>query len=192
MSSKSHGALGDSVLAAWSTTNLTTIYLVERLPEAVWTAALPGSPRRTVRMLAGHLHNSRCMWLKTLAKPLGLKVPASVDRRRVTRAQLVAALKESGRGLGDLLALGLERGGSIPATPAYRWRNLPLDVGHVLAYFAAHEGHHRGQIVMAARQLRHRLPAEVTGGLWQWTRRVKEAGSKRALRTPRRRRRSRR
>src|SRR2546422_7416198 len=34
---------------------------------------------------------------------------------------------------------------------------------HVLAYFVAHEGHHRGQIVMLARQLGYRLPVEVTG-----------------------------
>ena len=172
------------MLSAWSTSNLTTIYLVERLPEPVWTAALPGSPRRTVRMLAGHLHNSRCMWLKTLGRPLGVKVPASVDRRLVSRARLISALKQSGRGIADLLALGLERGGTIPATSAYRWRNLPLDVGHVLAYFVAHEGHHRGQIVMVARQLGHRLPAEVAGGLWQWTRRVKDADRER--RAPRR------
>jgi uncharacterized damage-inducible protein DinB len=48
------------------------------------------------------------------------------------------------------------------------WRNLSLDVGHVLTYFVAHEAHHRGQIVMVARQAGQRLPAEVTGGLWQW------------------------
>jgi uncharacterized damage-inducible protein DinB len=173
-----------SILGAWSSSHRTTIYLVERIPDAVWSAAVPGAPRRTVRMLAGHLHNSRCMWLKALGRPLGIRVPASVDRRRVTRARLVAALRESGRGIAELLALGLERGGQIPATSAYRWRNLPLDVGHVLAYFTAHEGHHRGQIVMIARQLGHRLPAEVTGGLWQWSRRVAEA--EREPRSPRR------
>jgi uncharacterized damage-inducible protein DinB len=44
----------------------------------------------------------------------------------------------------------------------------------VLAYFVTHESHHRGQIVMVARQLGHRLPREVTNGLWQWTTRSKE------------------
>jgi uncharacterized damage-inducible protein DinB len=38
----------------------------------------------------------------------------------------------------------------------------------------AHEGHHRGQIVMLARQLGCRLPAEVTAGLWQWSKRATE------------------
>jgi uncharacterized damage-inducible protein DinB len=45
----------------------------------------------------------------------------------------------------------------------------------VLTYFVAHEAHHRGQIVMAARQLGYRLPPEVTAGLWQWRTRQRDA-----------------
>jgi uncharacterized damage-inducible protein DinB len=168
-------ALPAGILDAWSTSNRVTIFLVERLPEELWSAPLPGSPRRTVRMLAGHLHNARCMWIKTLGRPHGIAVPASVDRRRVTRPQLVRALKRSGRGIADLLNLALSKDGRIPPTPAYVWRNLPLDAAHVLSYFVAHEGHHRGQIVLAARQLGHRLPSAVTNGLWLWTKRAAES-----------------
>ena len=76
-----------------------------------------------------------------------------------------AALRTS----AALLELGIEAGGAVPPTPAYTWRNLPLDVGHVLAYFVAHEAHHRGQIVLIARQLGQRLPRAATDGLWQWS-----------------------
>jgi len=169
-------ALAQSILNAWTTNDRTTLFMVERIPAALWAAPIPGSPRRTVRMLAAHLHNSRCLWLKTLGKPHGIEVPPSVDRRRVSRAELARALKRSGRAMSRLLNLGLEHGGRIPPTPAYVWRNLPLDAGHVLAYFTAHEGHHRGQIVMVARQLGFRL-SEVTDGLWQWTARSKEKGA---------------
>ena len=167
--------LPESILSAWSTSDRVTSFLVENLPPAVWDAAIPEAPRRTVRMVAGHLHNARCSWIKTLGKPHGIEVPASVDRHRVSPSELVRALSRSGCGIASLLSLGIAHDGRIPPTSAYVWRNLPLDVGHVLAYFVAHEGHHRGQIVMVARQLGHRLPASVTNGLWHWTHRSAEA-----------------
>jgi uncharacterized damage-inducible protein DinB len=152
-----------------------TAYLIEQLPAGLWDAAVPGAPRRTVRMICGHLHNSRASWIRTLGGEHGITTPALVDRRRVTRRQLLAALPRSARGIEAILALGLAAGGVVPPSRRYVWRNLPLDVGHVLAYFVAHEGHHRGQLVLLARELGHRLPAEVTNGLWQWSTRVREA-----------------
>jgi uncharacterized damage-inducible protein DinB len=166
--------LRDSILDAWKTNNRVTIFLVEHLSAALWDAAVPGSPRRTIRMVAAHIHNARCSWIKTLGKEHGIAVPRHVDRFKVKPKDLVAALGRSGTGMLKLLEFGLHHGGRIPPTAAYVWRNLPLDVGHVLSYFVAHEGHHRGQIVMLARQLNCRLPVEVTGGLWEWRRRSRE------------------
>ena len=166
--------LNMTILPVWRTNNRITVFLFEHLPAELWATAIPGAPRRTIRMIAGHIHNSRCMWLKTLGKPHGIPVPTSVDRHRVDRRALLPALSRSAAGITHLLTLGCANGGQIPATRAYAWRNLPLDVGHVLAYFVAHEAHHRGQIVMLARQLGHRLPPAVTGGLWQWSRRAAE------------------
>lgn len=165
----------DTILAAWRTSNQVTVFLVERLPSVLWGAKVPGAPLRTIRMIAAHIHNSRCSWIRTLGRERGIAVPERVDRRRVSRRQLVSALKRSSLGIDRLLRLGLDRDGSIPIPATYVWRNLPLDVGHVLAYFVAHEGHHRGQIVLLARQLGHRLPVSTTGGLWQWTRLAREA-----------------
>jgi uncharacterized damage-inducible protein DinB len=166
--------LEEGVLSAWRTNSRVTAYLVERIPAALWDAPIPGAPRRTVRMIAGHLHNCRCSWLKTLGREHGIATPASVDRHKVARQELLSALRKSSKGIEALLELGLAAGGQVPASKAYVWRNLPLDVPHVLTYFVAHEGHHRGQIVMLARQLGHRLGSDVTGGLWDWAKRRRE------------------
>ncbi len=166
--------LRDTILSTWRTNNRVTVFLLEHLPPRLWTSTVPGASRRTIRMIAGHLHNARCMWIRTLGQELGVKVPRSVDRRRVERKELLAALERSSRGILRLLTLGCEQGGTIPAASTYVWRNLPLDVGHVLAYFVAHEAHHRGQIVLVARALGDRLPSAVTAGLWHWTRRAAE------------------
>ena len=87
--------LAVTLIDSWRTNSRVTAYLVENIPAALWDATVPGAPRRTVRMIAGHLHNARCMWIKTLGQEHGLAVPASVDRRNVTRRQLLAALKRS-------------------------------------------------------------------------------------------------
>lgn len=166
--------LRDTLLSAWKTNNRVTIYLIEHLPAELWDASLPGIPRRTIGMIAAHLHNSRCAWIKTLGKPHGINLPAKVDRLKAKSKHLVPALERSGQSMLSLLAFGCDHGGSIPPTKAYVWRNLPLDVGHVLSYFIAHEGHHRGQIVMLARQSGHRLPEDVVNGLWLWSKRSRE------------------
>jgi uncharacterized damage-inducible protein DinB len=163
-----------SILGAWRTTVTTTSFLVEHLPPAIWAAAIPGMPQRSVRAVAAHLHNARARWVRTLGSEHGIRPPTLVSRHAVSRARLLSALRTSGAAMEDVLALGLAAGGAIPPSRGYVWRNLPLDVGHVLSYFVAHEAHHRGQLVMAARQMGHRLPPAVTNGLWQWTTFVRE------------------
>ena len=174
---KSRGPLPDlqaTLLGAWRTNCRVTDFLIEHLPAALWNAAVPGVPRRTLRTIVAHLHNTRSRWLKTLGREHEITVPPLVNLRTVDRRSLLAALRRSGRGIEQLLRLGMAHGGVVPPSKGYVWRNLPLDVGHVLSYFVTHEGHHRGQVVTIARQLGHRLPAEVVNGLWQWTTRVRE------------------
>jgi len=162
------------ILDAWNTNNRVDTFLVENLPAELWAATFPATPRKTFRSIAAHIHNARCMWIRTLGQPHGIVAPANVDRNKVQRRQLVSALNRSSDAVARLLRLGCEHDGVIPASPSYVWRNLPLDVAHVLTYLIAHEAHHRGQIVMAARQLGHPLSTDITGGIWQWTRRAKE------------------
>ena len=162
---------GQRLIAAWRTNNRATTYLIEHLPLGVWSKRVPGISRLTVGMIAAHIHNSRCSWIKALGARHGVKVPRLVNLRRVRPAELVQALSRSSEGMIGLIELGISRGGRVPRAT---WQNFPTDLEHFLSYFAAHEAHHRGQLCMVVRQLGQRLPREIAAGVWQWTRRARE------------------
>jgi hypothetical protein len=111
------------------------------------------------------------MWIKMIGERHGIAVPETVDGRVVRPPELSRALARSSKGIIDLIRLGVARGGTIPSAA---WQNFPTDLVHFLNYFVAHEAHHRGQLCLLARQLGHRLPADVTAGLWQWKQRSRE------------------
>ena len=161
----------EKLIDAWLTNHHVTTFLIKNMPAELWPMNVPGVPRRTIRGIAAHIHNARCMWIKMIGERHGVAVPARVDGRKVQPSALLRALERSSRGIVDLIKLGVARGGSVPAAT---WQNFPSDLAHFLNYFVAHEAHHRGQLVMLARQLGYRLPAEVTAGLWQWKKRAKE------------------
>lgn len=167
------GGVGNKsrLVNAWRTSNRVTTYLIERLPPDLWSMSVPGAPRRTVRMVAAHLHNSRCRWIKALGGRDGIVPPPLVDLRRVSPAALLRALSRSSEGIIRLIELGAARGGTVPRST---WQNFPTDLEHFLSYFVAHEAHHRGQLVLLARQLGQPLPKDATYGLWQWTKRGRE------------------
>src|SRR5262249_41987974 len=76
----SPGTADPQLLDAWRTNNRVTIYLIERLAPELWAASLPGASRRTVGMMASHIHNARCRWIRTLGGEFGVAVPPMVDR----------------------------------------------------------------------------------------------------------------
>src|SRR5437762_9240620 len=133
-----------ALIAAWRTSHRVTVYLIENLPAELWSEKVPGSPRKTVRNLAAHIHNTRCMWIKMIGAKHGVTIPKTVDINKVRPSELAPALERSSKGIIDLIKLGVARGGDIPAAS---WQYFPTDLAHSLTYFVAHEAHHRRQSV---------------------------------------------
>ena len=119
--------LEDAVLAAWNTSSRVTEYLIEQMPAVLWSAAVPGVPSRTIRAIGAHLHNARCNWTRTLGREHGVVAPARVDHRAVTRRQLGAALRRSGRGIAA-------QGRAGGAVSVKRTADAPRCIGWVVGY----------------------------------------------------------
>lgn len=111
------------------------------------------------------------MWIKMVGKNM-FRSPSRVDLLKVTQKQLAKALNRSSEVLLKIYKSSLDNKGKLPAVPP--WMNVQPEVVHFMAYLIAHEGHHRGQLILIARQLGHHPPDEVKHGLWQWITRAKD------------------
>jgi uncharacterized damage-inducible protein DinB len=176
---QSHAALAeirDSLLETYASNDAMNQLILSHLDARAWRAQLPGQKGngRTIAAIFAHLHNGRLKWLRLSAPHL--KRPAALDPDRCTMKQAAAAHRKSNaqclRMLTDALSAKpnrrvakFVRDGWMPTWPAG---------GTMFAYMFAHEAHHRGQIMMLAHQLGHRV-LDKTAGIWQWEKMWKQA-----------------
>jgi uncharacterized damage-inducible protein DinB len=149
--------------------------VLSHLDREAWRAELPGKGKngRTIASIFAHLHNNRLSWLKNSAPHL--KCPAPLDPYRCTMKQATTAHRKSAaqclRMLTDALSLDPKR--RITKFSRGSWSQIWPAGATMFAYMFSHEAHHRGQILMLAHQLGHRLPEP---NIWQWEKLWKKAG----------------
>ena len=162
--------LGGMLIGAWRTNARATALLVRQIPAALWPQAVPGIPRRSVR---GYRRSPT-------------QQPVPLDSHARARAWRAGSRLWSARIACRGASCSPPSGAA--ATAWKRCSNSVLDswracrpraatsggtcrstYGHVLTYFAAHEGHHRGQIADDCASAGVGLHAPPSAASGQWT-----------------------
>lgn len=163
MKSKTNPA--EQIVKTWKTGNRVTVFFIENLPVKLWTEKVPGYKQKTIQMIGSHLHNCRRMWIRRTGKKFGIEPPEFVDRYHVSQSELIEALQVSSLKIIRILEEAIDQKKKPHGFP---------DITHFMTYLVAHEAHHRGQILMAARQLGYEPDDELAYGIWYWNKRAKE------------------
>ena len=168
----------DVLLETWAVNDAMNQHLLRQLDAKAWRAEVAGAvgdSGRTIAAILAHMHNCRLLWLKWNAPHL--RRPAALDPRRCTVKQAAAAHAGSAAQCLRMLADALSTGAARKVTKFARgWGRAWPAGGTMFAYIFSHEAHHRGQVLLLARQLGYRVSRESAGGIWNWDQLWKEQG----------------
>ncbi len=149
-----HGALADT----WRINNRINLRLLDALTDEQLAATI--LPRgKAVTSYFVHIHMARFYWLErrssSLAKTLK-KIPGGT----APRATLRQALIDSSKAMEEFFTEA-ERTGKINGSK--------LGPVGFLGYALAHEGHHRGQVLLHLKVARMPLDRDTGYTLWNWS-----------------------
>ena len=179
---QSHAALveiRDTLLETYAASDAMNQLIIELLDPAAWRAQPPRTKGggRTIAARFAQMHNVRLKWLKGSAPHL--KCPPPLNPHRCTMNQAASAHHKSSAQCLQMLTDALSAAPNRHVTKFYRdsWMPTWRAGGAMFSYMFAHEAHHRGQILMLAHQLGHRV-LHKSPHIWQWEKFWKEAGLK--------------
>jgi len=154
----------EELLEAWRTNQRIHRYLLDAISDEGLSATLSTRGGRDVARQFAHVHSQRARWLegkgaKDLAKPLRVFAAKETPSRK----ELVDALEASSD--------ALERYFRECASGERKIRSQKKGLVTSLAYFVAHESHHRGGILLTLKQCGEMPDRAVVYGIWDWHRR---------------------
>ena len=149
---------------AWLVCAAQTQFLLDCLSPEQWEA--PCREGKPIRAQFAHLNNVRLMLLKMSDKSL-LGSMEQADRRKGSKAEIHAALFESGAAIATLIRNAESSDGRI--------KGLSRTAAAFLSGAAGHEGYHRGQIELILRQCGMELEEAMILRLWDYSKLSKYA-----------------
>lgn len=147
----------DELVEVFEQCGRVTEYLVTVVPRDIWHLPSPTGHGRTIAAVVTHVHGLR----KMIAKMGGATVGPSLDRKRVTPAEARRALQQINDTLTTMFRESLGRGEA-------RVKGISRRTVNIMQYLMQHDAHHRGQIMLRARDLGHAFVTIDTMKIWGW------------------------
>jgi uncharacterized damage-inducible protein DinB len=150
----------EQILEAWHISNRVNLMLIDHISTDGMKSTLSTRGGRDVAKQFAHLHNVRLMWLEVSAKDLTKGLQKFSNDDNPSKAELKKHLNASADAIAAWLARGADNGGQV--------KGFKRGVVPALGYFLAHEGHHRGSILLTLKQSGHKVDQKVQYGIWEW------------------------
>lgn len=148
------------LIEAWRTNNRINLLLIERISNDGMKSTLSVRGGRGVAGELAHMHNNRVSQVEKRAKDLAVGLSKFPTGAVPTKTELTRAFKASAAAVEALLV------GVLEGAP--KRRGFKKGIFTTLAYFIAHEAHHRGRILLTLKVSRQTLDKETQGAIWGW------------------------
>ncbi len=148
----------DDTLEAWRTNNRISLFLIDRISAPGMRCTLSKRGGRGVAGQFAHMHNNRVWHLEKRAKDLADGLEIFPPKTHPTKAALKKAFIASGNAIEAFLT------DLVAGTP--KRRGFKKGIPSALAYFVAHESHHRGTILLTLKECGHNLDQDARYAIW--------------------------
>jgi uncharacterized damage-inducible protein DinB len=146
-------SIEEQLLFGWRVNNGINLRLLEKITDKGLEAVPLDSRGRTVARQWAHMQSVRIGWMRFSKAPEAEGLCEFSRDQAPSRAELVRAFRESGEAVEKFVRRLLENGGKVSM-----FKGSPV---LWLCYLISHDSHHRGQIALALKQNRMRLPETV-------------------------------
>jgi len=148
------------IVEAWRTNQRINEKLIGRISDAGMKCTLSKRGGRNVVRQLAHLHNARIWHIEARAKALAKGAKKFATKEEPAKKELLKALADSARRIEELFRRA-SRGEA---------RVFKRGLVQSLAYFVAHESHHRGNILLTLKQSGHPVDQDTRFAIWDWDR----------------------